>query len=272
MKRILIFYPLFGLLVLLAVSCSKVNPEDQIKDQLLKMSDMIVENSMDSIELIYPQVKMVESLNPIDITDEIVIKQNENKDGRYSVTLPSGISMLIDLDENGKISILKSKGLFAYPSDKMEIAKKTGMYDSNLTDEEMANRMSDQKFFEFIDKKMKKISKNIIKVGKADSGWYIANYPLINQTDQDISGDDYQIIIGEEYYTIDGESKLPDRYEHGKDIPAHGKVWIRCEGSNHGGEFLKGVKFNLSPEELAQRFVSFTGDEYEEYLNSSAKK
>ena len=57
----------------------------------------------------------------------------------------------------------------------------------------------------------------------------------------------------------------------GKTIPPHGKVKVTAKQGYHSWSYLKSIKWKLSEEQMQEKFASYTGKEYQEYLDSKKK-
>lgn len=123
-------------------------------------------------------------------------------------------------------------------------------------------------------KKVKSIkSSDIITLGRTegDGYWTRGFRYVVNKTDQPIEGSDYQVIKKYSYLLFNGtgyDENSGTEVLHGKDIPPHGSVKFEFANTGHGGEEINSVQLKLTPEQIQERFAPFTGNEYEEYLNS----
>ena len=187
-----------------------------------------------------------------------------------------GVSLKVGFDEEGNISVAESQGLFAFPTDKVEIAKKTGMANDSISDKDLADRMKDNDFFEYINKQVEEKKNSILsytkKITVTKSPKYMMDsgsgyYTITNNSDKDIKGSDYSLIFKYTYIGM-GIMSSNIRMEKGKDIPAKGSVRIPKTFSGHDGVALNGIKFNIPEEELLANYIPFTGKEYQEYLDS----
>ena len=247
----------------------KASPEEEVRDYGRYFVEKLAANQVDSIKATYPDIVKGDSLLPVKSDTIIVV---ESAPGKFDVTLAEGIILKVNRSEEGDITVAESKGLFVFPDDKVELAKKTGMWDDNLTDAQLAERMNDNDFFEWVKAKIKKTTSNILSV-KGDvfsgDGQYI-----VNNTNVHISGSDYVILKEEtmryetdEMYVWDWKTRKYSK--PGRDIPPHGKIkeesWVAPVGTQ---DVVKGVKMKLSQEQMLEKFASFTGQEYQEYLDS----
>lgn len=257
-------------IVLLITSCSerKATPEEEVRNYGKYFVEKLNANQLDSLKLTYPDISKADSLNTVK-SDTIMIV--ESAPGQYDMTLAEGVMLKVIRLDDGNITVSESKGLFAFPQDKVEIAKKTGMWDDKLSDAQLNERMKDEQFFAYIQDQIKKIPDNILTVGKyvnlspphTDG---IMGYNILqNKSDVDIAPSDYSLIYNEWDADID---KSWYKTHHGKYIPGHGSIKIESSGGSMDGQVFKKIKWNLTPEQLQEKFASFTGNEYQEYLNS----
>ena len=254
---------------------SKIDPKEEVTTFVNEFVKNLGANLRDSVA--YPEILLADSITPVS-ADSISI--SEAAPGQFDVQLSDGITMKVNRNENGKISVAESHGLFVFPKDKVEIAKKTGMWDDTLSDAKLNERMNDEDFFQYIKNKTPKGSSNYIQIGgfvrKGDRGYYT----LKNTTDQPIKGSEYSIVVKTSVPVYDPEGGLAvDHWEKkqsleaGKDLQPHGTAQVYSEyvatffGGDVGPEkTINGIKWKLSPAQLQEKFAAFKGTEYQEYL------
>ena len=250
----------------------KLAPEDEVRNYGKNFVEKLSANQLDSLTASYPDLVNAESLVPVQ-SDTILVA--ETAPGQFNVTLAEGITLKVNRSDDGNITVTESKGLFTFPDDKVELAKKTGMWDDNLSDAQLSERMKDDEFFTWVKNNKDVKTKNIISVGKTieDGGIgdlsdpYLCHAILTNNSDVPINGSEY--MTKWEYWNSYQEHNPTYDYEKGKDIPANGSVRIDWSYGGESEYYLKGIKWNLSPEQLKEKFEKpFTGNEYQEYLNS----
>lgn len=277
MKKLL--FAFLPLMLLCACGLMKKSPEEEVRNYGKYFVEKLSANQLDSLINSYPDLAKADSIVPVQ-SDTIIVA--ETAPGQFDLTLEEGIVLKVSRDDDGNITVTESRGLFAFPADKVEIAKKTGMWTKSLNDADLADRMKDEEFFDYI-KNSKEIRPNsLISIGKfINNGNGAGYYPVTNNTDVAISGNDYNFIVTQSYPTYIPGSMAIDEWvtkeseEKGRDLPPNGteQFYSTTNRSFVAGELdpekkLKGVKFNLSQEELQSRFASFTGNEYKEYLDS----
>ncbi len=253
----------------------KVTPEEQVRSYAKYFIEKVSLNQIDSLKETYPDISMADSLVQIK-SDSILVR--ELTPGRFEATLAPKVKIEVNRNEDGKINVVHSYGLFAYPSKQQEIALQTGLYKDSLNDIEITTRMKDKEFFDYIEKKNKKLTASILKKGKPGhfDGRYIYNY-VTNLTDQPIKGSDYSVTFKDSWWSFalaveygdDNGGITKYAVRQGKDIPPHGTVTFKreWEGDNWNGDIQK-IELKIPEEELLKRFAPFKGNEYKEYLDS----
>lgn len=280
MKRIFKFCIFIGtafLLTTLHTSCGgqKEDPIGEMKAFGKQFIAKANANQLDSLATYYVDIAKADSI--ITLQGDSVIVAETGTPGQYDITLAQGITLKANRADDGTITVTESKGLFAFPADKMDIAKKTGMWEATLTDAQLAERMADNDFFSYIKKNSNADFSNIIKISKGNGG-----YTLTNQTDIPISGSDYKIQATSTQPVYDPD--MPFAVDHwatktsfdaGKDIAPHGSVQYNATyttstefGNETNPKEVKGIKWNLSQEQLQEKFASNSGHEYQDYLTS----
>lgn len=267
---------------LLIVSCGgekKLTPDEEMRNYGKYFVEKLAANQLDSLTNIYPDIAKADSIAPLQ-SDTIMVVQTAP--GQYDMTLAEGVVLKVNRSEEGNIAVTESKGLFAFPADKVDIAKKTGMWDDKLSDAKLNERMKDEGFFKHTASLMNFDKTKIISIGKAKPhldeegivyGFNDGSQTLTNLTDKTISGKDYSVKI--KWYAswpcIDDDDPGFDQgysAKAGKDIPPHGTVTYKLEQGFRENEQIVGISWKLSSEQLKEKFCSFTGNEYQEYLDS----
>ena len=228
----------------------------------------------ESFAATYPAITEAESIVPIKGENIIVA---ETSPGVYQIKFSEGVTLNVTRSQDGTIKIIDSHGLFVFPADKVEIAKKTGMWDDNLSDEQLSERMKDEKFFKYIHDQTKKKTSNIIKIGKFietpaevwdPSNDGIGYQILTNQTNTPISGSEYTIIKERYSGGAGGDPSEWIESSKGQDLDANSTIRIKSWQGMHFGSIITSIKWNLTPQELQEKFASFNGKEYQKYLDS----
>lgn len=292
MKKTITFVPMI-LALLLFSACNK---NAEVKQFAADFAEKVSKNQVDSVRALYPDAAKCDSFSLAFNADSIQVAETETA-GLYKVTMGNA-EFTVQKTEDGKMTVKESHGLFAYPADRMDLAKKTGQWNSSITDLEFSKRMEDTMFPSWIQSKMADAMKSLVKITKSNvSKKHISDYwtssekdvctytiEVSNETDQEIGGNDYTISAIETWkYFEDGWADLSFRETTkrqssskmltGKPIPAKGSVtysWNRSfEGSHHFGykDFDVNATVNFTSNKASFGY-KFTGKEYEEYQNS----
>ena len=194
--------------------------------------------------------------------------------------LSPGVNILVKEEGTGDFVVMESHGLFAYPDDKVELAKNTGLWDAKLTDAQLAERMHDNGFKDYIQNLIKKKKSNMLTAGEFvydNYSYEKIGQKVVNNTDQEINASDYTLTIKETYYNwAEEDFKTDKKTEKGKFIPPYGSVTFDCIYSYYddygSGPELSRINIKIPDEEILRRFLKFTGNEYRDYLDSKAKE
>lgn len=292
MKKTITLVPMI-LALLLFSACNK---NAEVKQFAADFAEKVSKNQVDSVRALYPDAAKCDSFALAFNADSIQVAETETA-GLYKVTMGNA-NFTVQKTEDGKMTVKESHGLFAYPADRMDLAKKTGQWNSSITDLEFSKRMEDTMFPSWIQSKMADAMKSLVKITKSNvSKKHISDYwtssekdvctytiEVSNETDQEIGGNDYTISAIETWkYFEDGWADLSFRETTkrqssskmltGKPIPPKGSVtysWNRSfEGSHHFGykDFDVNATVNFTSNKASFGY-KFTGKEYEEYQNS----
>ena len=256
-----------GLLIVSCDGSKKLTPEEEVRNYGKYFVEKLAANQLDSLKASYPDIAKADSIIPIK-SDTIMLA--EVVPGQYDMTLAEGITLKVRRSEDGNISVIESKGLFGFPADKVDIAKKTGMWDDKLSDTQLNERMKDEEFFKWI-KKAKTVNTSDILSIKGKPGEYGTKGQYIqNNTDQNINASDYEVVSEEGGYSIDiGAPWRNKGVLKGKPIPPHGRVYYDTYDEGYSYDKITGIKLKLTSEQLQEKFTpAFTGNEYQEYLDS----
>lgn len=272
-KSFLIFLGIIGL-----ISCGGKMKEARIFGE--KFASYANSNQMDSIRAVYPTANFEEVL-PLS-TDSISVE--EEGDGNFRINFSSGKWIDIEIDGNGNITVLDSKGVAKFPEEKYEIAMQTGMLNNSTTDVKAQELLNDEGYFVWLSKNMKqpitltkgKISKKsgVDLMGRMCEGAVERmTCTVTNNTDKPISGKDYEITYEYSYWNC-SDGSVPDGHakekKKGVDLGPGESATINIAIMDYG---LKNVelKYNVPVEQLYNGMNPYTGNEYQEYLKEAAE-
>lgn len=286
MKKIFIFSMVA--LCMAAVGCKSGEQKKEEQAQAVKewaedFARFASANMTDSLIAVYPGMTASDSVS-MEYQPDAISVTPEAADSTFLVNLAPGVTLNVHLNPDGSFNVTDSHGLFHFNQEKMEIAQKTGMYDASLPDLALAQRFNDEAFFQYVANLSNKSIKPIVSLGQnipdppSGGSMWSGNQVIVNNTDVMLNGSEYSIIYHisgfyEDYgkQPVNGEiSGEWTEVRKGKPIPPKGSIKIPYEGHSMYGESIKGVKVNISQEEIKKRFFpyTYTGTEYQDYLNS----
>lgn len=238
-------------------SCGGQKPEDEVRSYSRYFIEKLSANQIDSIQSSYPDIVKADSIIPIQSDTIIVVK---TADGDFNATLMDGVILKINRSEDGKLSVKESMGLFAFPNDKLMIAKGTGMVTDSLSDVEIQEKLADEDYFKYIQKEINEKKNNILKINGGT---------VTNNTDKTIDGSEYTVTkafyVRGNYFSRGGTSYSSIK---GKTLQPGESMKVSLVQALMGMEYLSGIKWNIPDDEVLAKYSPLTGKEYQEYLDS----
>ena len=282
MKKLFFFVPMLALVML--ASCGD-KLQKQVKNFATDFAQKVSKNQVDSIRAMYPDAAKIDSFALAFNADSLTVVETETE-GTYKVMFSKDADMLVECGEEGKMTVKVTRGLAAYPAEKMELALATGWISPELNDIQRQERFADTGFTDALaDIAMEQMKKTVVATGW-DCTWdnvmngLAALYVKVqNNSDQKISANDYTVTS---IVTVrDNWGNVPPQRGHIStlDIKPHQTVRLRVNMDDYPVPESKSqisvnstVNFNLSKEDLLARFYKPTGNEYKEYLNGLKTK
>lgn len=250
----------------------KLTPEEDVRNYGKYFVEKLNANQLDSLEASYPDILYADSIISLPQDTIMVV---ETAPGQFDVTLAPDVTLKVYRSDDGNISVAESRGLFAFPVDKIDLGNETGMFTSETSDKEISILIKDSAFYDWLEAKIKDKAKNSITLRKgpkrivywedAEGGDTYMKCTLTNTTDHFISGDDYYIAYTL-YYAAGTEGDvrtLPDKHR-GIDLAPGESKQIELKGP-------MGLKFhNVRVVYINNSINQYTptGTEYQEYLNT----
>lgn len=274
MKKTLMLAALFAV-GLLVTSCGGGTSEaDQVKDFALDFATKVSKNQVDSVRALYADAAKCDSFAVTFVHDSVTVTETETP-GTYKVSLGAA-DFTVKRAEDGKMSVVESHGLAAYPADALDFAKKTGQWKDGLNDAEQAVRMADKDFrtqvvaaFPKTFAKMLMVKGGLEVVKPCDGPAMMAVGTLganvVSTCDKAISGSDYEVVFKGMSVGYWGEQPLTTS-EPGKDIAPNGSAMVTTDFSVHADYNSAYVNIKISNDELFNKYFTPTGKEYDEYL------
>lgn len=255
---------------------SQKTAKDSVMDLATKCSQFIKSNNVDSIKAIY------QGLDSLDVkfanVDGEITVQESNTPGEFEVKMGSA-TITVKRNEAGQWIIDRSQGLLLFDQNKMAFARKTGQYKDGLPDLELAQRMNDAQFDEWLKERVLNDLKKRITAKSVVNDMESAVVTVVNNSEINLDGDDYTVKSKLKNYwsmyddeTGGYESGYMDygtKTFSGKPVPAHSSVSYSFNPmfGVKGGDVNSHVSLNISADR-AMTLYTPSGNEYEEYLNS----
>lgn len=270
MKSKFLIIPLLAAFGLGFMGCD--SKKKQVEQFAKTFGTHLEERNLDSLKIVYPDIEKADSilfrLNPENIE---VTRQD---DGTYEISYDDKHKAYVKVDDNGKIEVVSSKGMFAYEKKILDFAKKAGALKEGQTDAELADvmenveDMASELYLDFKAERANavklagsKITKDIMFMMDEGKGYFI----IENTTDQPMPASDYQLQIKYNGMYNGFESHTYD-FGKGKPIPAHGTVTYPFSFSGHvyPEDPIITIR-DLSMDEFLDQYKP-TGKEYKEYI------
>lgn len=255
--------------------CACSGKKKEVSNFAADFAQKVEAGKVDSLKMVYPAIADADSIAIKFVADSLKVDETD-KDGVYSVSYGNGVTALMQRADDGRITVVETKGLFAYPKDKITFAQKTGALKPGINDAEKARIMADvesmaEAIYEKYSARRKgaiqnlglTITRDIMFMMDTGSGYYT----LKNTTDKPISGNEYTITWLDEYIGIVDSRGY--RVEKGKDIPAYGTVRLPITFTGHAHTDIHKITMKeLSADEFMAIYTP-TGNEYETYLKEN---
>lgn len=283
MKKILYFA--FSLFLLAACGGNKETKLQEFADNFARY---VNDSQIDSIKAVYPTANF-DSVAPISTTS---ISISDNGNDTYKISYSEEKWIEVEFENDGTVIVLESRGIAAFPAEKYEIGKNSGMFSDNPTDVTMAERLNDSAFFSWLNQKGANAQSNIVsltpgsityksKMGEDAYGDYIRQYQAVeditvtNNTSTYIKGSDYSVSFVYKLWTCCENEGWWSKNKtiSGVDLgPGESKSITLTSDYDEWGKKpkIESPKINLKiSKEEAAKFYQPSGNEYQEYLNTT---
>lgn len=260
----------------LAVTACGDSGKTKVKAFADNFAKHIDEDNRDSIIHYYPAAEYANEFTVEYHPDRISVESTD-KDNVYLVNLGDDATITVTLSPEGNPTVTESHGLFLFPKDKLEFARKTGAVTKDLNDEKLAqtmiivDNMATELFNNYVATRKNAI-KNLGETITKEPEFTIAEgrgyYTLKNTTDQPIAAGDYSITWQDEWM-IQGDEGSKKRIEQGKKpIPANSTVTIPFSFTGRSWTSLKAITINTPSQESFFQNYQPTGQEFAAYVKA----
>lgn len=255
-------------------SCNIVGFGDEdsaVKDFAIDVATKVSKNQKDSVVMLYPDAAKADSLALSFIADSIRVEPADST-GMYVVDLGKGKEFTIEKKGEDSLVVTKSKGLFVFPEDDLDFAKKTGMLVDSISDAENADRMSQKEpFRKYLLANFKAPRSLVLTQGRGSHNGGmtamdfhgIVRYIVTNKSDKPISGKEYRFVYRRE------DRGFPSRPSMaGRDLAPGASttysidcgMWTIVDGAS--------VVYTATKEQQFEKYFEPQGGEFDKYLES----
>ncbi len=261
-------------LTALATSCSDVKQE--VKQFAADFATKVSNNQKDSLLAVWPDVAKADSLALTFSPDSIVVEETD-REGQFKVSFGQRADIVVNKGEDGNISIIESRGLFAYPDRKLSFAKLTGWIEKGMNDLEIAERFQDTLFVASLGNSILKEIKNSLVIvddhydpmelsGLGHTTWHITVH---NKSPYDISKTDYHVLG-----VLENENgRKTSKSIPGIDISSNSTsdILYKVNISNIPAANAPKIVLDINTEDVVTKYYIPKGNEYKEYLSKVFK-
>lgn len=272
-------FKFISLLFLTLMCLSSCDNDKKVREFVTQYVTAVANGDQPTIANLYPDAAKAEALTTSLSVDSMVVT---NQDSLILVDFGSGVDMKIRTGADGKMTIVESHGLFTYPANVMDFAKKTGQWKEGLNDAQQAERMADQGLVDYLYQTFNdkiKSGLRIVKTGTWGDDYYEgewmsaagATFTIKNSTPFDIPGNAYQVVYKSGYW---GGGGMSSEVVAGKTVKAGQTVTLRTSrlGPNMESEDTQQlIVKGFSKDEFLANFEP-TGTEFDEYLQRNEAK
>ena len=272
--------------LLFLTSCDK---NKEVRQFATDFAAAVQSGNKSEIAKMYPDAAKADSLSFAFDAERAEIETLD--DGSIKITLGDGKDIvLVKNDGDDGMKVKASHGVFAYPSDRLDLAKKTGQWKEGLNDVEQNERMADTLFVKYLKDIIIADLKNNVKVTQSKCTGYdmnklqgICSVVVSNHGERPIEGDEY-VVTAKLYDQTNGMYDFElgrriagsvgycgSRTLTGKPIPANGEAsyTFRYDVGAYPTDPVCTISLNPKIENIMDSYQS-TGREYEEYLSQKA--
>lgn len=280
------FFKLFsmGLIALVLSSCDE--NVSKVEEAAKQFVEGVIAKDKVTIYEMYPNTRVYSNLLlPDSIKVDGIKVEFDKTDSVYVVKLNEKQSLICRIDSSG-VKICDSYNVLKLDSLSYDLAAKTGYPVKQLSDMTAGVTFSDEgDFIAYLEEKFPSAANgNLYQENGRYSwrgGWYPSvqfDFPVTNKGENEVKGEDYSMECV--FYNRETNERIGTSIEDGQDLaPGETKVFTIYKNElfnvakNYGIYCNPVFKFkNASKAMLLDRYGSFTGKEYEEFVAQQKEK
>lgn len=265
-------YAVIIVLAALIASCSST--EKEVAKFATDFATKVSKNQKNSLLEVWPDVAKADSLALTFNADSIAVEPTQTE-GQFKVNFGNA-DMIVTVSEDGKMTVGETKGLFAWPEDKVSMALATGWITKDLNDIQKQERFADTLFINNLAGKLMDEVKSKLKAScmassiNIHAGTSVWSITVKNDNDFDIPADAYSLVLTEWGFDVERLVDVPVGTKTLDGVMVKAKSSEKCPvPGTYDYEYssLKvSVKMKYSKEQAVNNLLKPTGNEYEEYL------
>lgn len=274
-----------GLIALVLSSCDE--NVSKVEEAAKQFVEAIIAKDKVAIYEMYPNTRVYSNLLlPDSIKVDGIKGEFDKTDSVYVVKLNEKQSLICRIDSSGGVEICDSYNVLKLDSLSYDLAAKTGCPVKQLSDMAAGVTFSDESdFIAYLEEKNPSVSNgNLYQENgrwSGRGGWYPSlqcELPVTNKGENEVKGEDYSMECV--FYNRVTNERIGTSIEDGQDLaPGETKVFTIFKNElfnvakNYGIFWDTVFKFkNASKATLLDRYGSFTGKEYEEFVAQQKEK
>lgn len=141
MKKI--YYIIF-ILFFVCIACEKKQNNDLMQNFAEIFARNAINNQIDSISFVYPDVKYADSIGLHFNPENLKISPLDQEGIYYRIKYSPETSIDVVRKNNGAINVVQSHGLFVFPDTLVTLAKNWGLWNNKLSDVEISRIIKEQ--------------------------------------------------------------------------------------------------------------------------------
>ena len=275
MKKL--FLKTICMVVILTCLSACDNTQGEIKDFLMKFAEAVQSGDKNKMAECYNDATYADSIAFVLDPNSLVIEQAD--DSTFNVKISETVNLVLSRAKDGTMHIIQSRGLFAYPPERMKFGMATGQFKPELDDITNALRMKDYRFLDHLVSTFNTKLKGGIIISDTDTygddyfegEWISADgyvFTVTNKTNFDIPGSAYQIIYTSGYW---GGGPRETEIIQGQNIAAGSSIKLRSSkmGPNMESSDDYSIKtLGVSTQDFMRMYTP-TGNEYEQFIKEN---
>lgn len=286
MKRKTHYLLAISMLLLMLASCN--NDADKVKDFAQDFAQAVAHNDVKKVKSMYPDAAQCDSFALHNYSPDSMVIQEMKQKGLYKVFFTPEITATIKRASDGTMTVVNSKGLFAFSDGIDQLAISTGWFQHKMDDLQRQKQLADTAFLDFLSSKVSNSLNATISAtewsfdmpeggtfGPHSSEPLTLHIKVRNASSMPLKGSDYYVTS---VVKDNSGEVLVTKTLKGVDVPPAGSSTITFRDNDvpvieggYLGSFDNTVHLKVSKAKMISLYLQPTGNEYEEYKSQKSK-